>query len=184
MENVKPAATLKERVEQTVSRGGLLKHFSRVQGNFGEELASGGREDKIKHVWYFWASEANSSLCAAIVRIKLSSVNQACNKILGILAWLQWLKIALEEETRRHWWHMRMPCILLDAWLTKLSSILTMAAHSEEFALLVQNYQTCLVLFPPSCTFISQASQKTIVTYAKWQATNYSQALMPSAHPS
>ena len=108
----KARRTLKERAEQTASRGGLLKHFARVQGNFGEELASGGREDKIKHVWYFWASEANSSLCAAIVRIKLSSVNQACDKILGILAWLQWLKIALEEETRRHWWHMRMPAQL------------------------------------------------------------------------
>ena len=31
------------------------------------EIASRGREDKIKHVWYFWPREANSSLCAAIV---------------------------------------------------------------------------------------------------------------------
>ena len=34
--------------------------------------------------------EANSSLYAAIVRIKLSSVNQASNKIHGIFTWHQW----------------------------------------------------------------------------------------------
>ena len=52
----------------------------RVRGTFGEKLASRGREEKIKHVWYFSPREANSSLCAAIVRIELSLVNEACNK--------------------------------------------------------------------------------------------------------
>ena len=67
-------------------------------GNFGEKFASWGREDKIKYVWYFWSCEANSSRCAAIVRIDLHSVNQASNKIHSILMWLQWFKMGSEEE--------------------------------------------------------------------------------------
>ena len=50
------------------------------------------------------------------------------------------------KKLRRHWFPVRMPCILLDAWLTELSSILTMAAHSEEFDSRSQKYQTCLIL--------------------------------------
>ena len=63
---------------------------SRVRGNFGEKLASRGREDKIKYVQYFCPREPNSSLCAAIVVIELSSVEQASNKIHGILTWHYW----------------------------------------------------------------------------------------------
>lgn len=54
---------------------------SRVRGNFGGKFALRGREDKIKHDWYFWRSQANSSVCAAIVRIKLSSINRTSNPI-------------------------------------------------------------------------------------------------------
>ena len=68
--------------EQTLPRP--FPH-ARVRGNFGEKFASQGREDKIKRVWYFWPLEANSSSCVAIGRIELSSVNQASNKIHGIL---------------------------------------------------------------------------------------------------
>ena len=44
------------------------------------------------------------------------------------------------------WSHVRIPCILLDGWLTELSSILKLAADSEEFASWSQKYQTCLIL--------------------------------------
>ena len=53
----------REGVRSTVS--------SRVRGNFADKFASRGREDKIEQ-GYFWPREANSSLCAAIVRIELS----------------------------------------------------------------------------------------------------------------
>ena len=69
-----------------------------MRGNFGEKFALWGREDKIKYVWYFWPCEANSSRCAAIVRIDRRSVNQASNKIHAILTWLQWFKMGSEEE--------------------------------------------------------------------------------------
>ena len=35
---------------------------SRVRQSFGEKFTSRGREDKIKHVGYFWPREANSSI--------------------------------------------------------------------------------------------------------------------------
>ena len=58
----------------------------RVRGNFGGKFASQGHEDKIKHVCFFFSHrESNSSLCAAIVIIGLSSGNQASNKIHDIL---------------------------------------------------------------------------------------------------
>ena len=49
---------------------------SRVRQSFGEKFVSRGREDKIKHVGYFWPREANSSVCAANARIWLSLINQ------------------------------------------------------------------------------------------------------------
>ena len=53
---------------------------SRVLEKCGEKFAARVREDKIKHVWYFWPRKASSSLCAAIVTIELSLANQASNK--------------------------------------------------------------------------------------------------------
>ena len=80
------------------------------------------------------------------MRIELSSVNQASNKIHGILMCHQWRRVSSSNAIFNHWSQARMPSILSHAWLTELNLILTMAAHSEEFASLAQKYQTCLIL--------------------------------------
>ena len=61
-ESLKPAAHLRKELSKLSYEAVCSAFSSRVQGNFGEEFASRGREDKIKHIWYFGASEANSSL--------------------------------------------------------------------------------------------------------------------------
>ena len=60
--NLKPAAHLRKELSKLSHEAVCSAFSSRVQGNFGEEFASRGREDKIEHIWYFGASEANSSL--------------------------------------------------------------------------------------------------------------------------
>ena len=71
---VKPAAHLRKELSKLPGEAVCSAVASRVRGNCGEKLASRGREDEIKHVWYFWPRETNSSMCAAIVRIELSLV--------------------------------------------------------------------------------------------------------------
>ena len=70
----KPAAHLRKELSKLPREAVCSGVSSRVRGNCCEKLALRGREDKIKHVWYFWPREANSSMCAAIVRLELSLV--------------------------------------------------------------------------------------------------------------
>ena len=76
----KPAAHLRKELSKVPREAVCSAVSSRVRQSFGEKFASRGREDKIRHVGYFWPREANSSMCAAIVRIWLSLVNQPSNE--------------------------------------------------------------------------------------------------------
>ena len=71
---------------------------SRVRRNFGEKFASRGREENIQHVWYFLPREANSSSCAATVRIWLSPIHRLSNKI----AWPTHVTLELDQNFAAH----------------------------------------------------------------------------------
>ena len=74
-----PPQTWRKELSKIPCAAGSSAVSSHVPRIFGEKFASRGREENIKLVWYFLPREANSSLCAANMRIWLSQANRSSN---------------------------------------------------------------------------------------------------------